>query len=459
MEDNTIKNQIISCHIGNLVNGLKALSDNRSLAQSICEAQLRVNCVRPKGQTLIGKFSKLLLPSSNSSNNANNNTSTFSEIDQIEQDRAEAKRRLEVAVKKLCKKSAKALKKPTEKNRQKAQQTLEDLNFETEIFYHRINHLSEQFAKLNKAIGLNGDNDLDFVPTAIYTSSTLKVLTAEMQLEMERTNKLPLTTIIEEDEEEFATTMPSLDLSPSTSVITKPVQRPSSSAPHLKYITELLAKVGDRLSLLSSYELNVEGVFGRGAQSTVHQAWLKMANGSKGSTIALKVQMVTARNFQDVLTEVNFIGGDTAVLRHPNILTASRCSLFKSHTSNFLGCHFYMALAFEPMADGSLADYVYDHWPKPFVAWNSSRQHQTRQHTSQQWHCENHRLWQGVYLKEEQEEAKEQRNKISAIRYTAPEKARARLEGGNSKQELMSFSPIPLCEASTPSELAVLSKS
>ena len=146
------------------------------------------------------------------------------------------------------------------------------------------------------------------------------------------------------------------------------------------------------------------------------------------------MQLVTVCRFRDILTEVNFIGGDTAVLRHPNILTASRCSLFKSHTSNFLGCHFYMALAFEPMADGSLADYVYDHWPKPFVAClmlqllnalsyihaqvfgknaddkliscytktsncyfvgNSSRQHQTRQHTSQQWHCENHRLWQG----------------------------------------------------------------
>ncbi|KAH9389193.1 hypothetical protein TYRP_008547, partial [Tyrophagus putrescentiae] len=362
-------------------------------------------------------------------------------------DRAEAKRRLEVAVKKLCKKSAKALKKPTEKNRQKAQQTLEDLNFETEIFYHRINHLSEQFAKLNKAIGQNSDNDLDFVPTAIYTSSTLKVLTAEMQLEMERTNKLPLTTIIEEDEEEFATTMPSLDLSPSTSVITKPVQRPSSSAPHLKYITELLAKVGDRLSLLSSYELNVEGVFGRGAQSTVHQAWLKMANGSKGSTIALKVQMVTARNFQDVLTEVNFIGGDTAVLRHPNILTASRCSLFKSHTSNFLGCHFYMALAFEPMADGSLADYVYDHWPKPFVAClmlqllNALSYIHAQGIVHDNIKPDNILLNNGtvkitdfgkaLYLKEEQEEAKEKRNKISAIRYTAPEKARARLNGGN----------------------------
>ena len=44
-----------------------------------------------------------------------------------------------------------------------------------------------------------------------------------------------------------------------------------------------------------------------------------------------------------------------------------------------------------------------------------------------------------MYLKEEQEEeAKEQRNKISAIRYTAPEKARARLEGGNSKQDELS---------------------
>ncbi len=64
---------------------------------------------------------------------------------------------------------------------------------------------------------------------------------------MERTNKLPLATIIEEDEEEF-----SLDLSPSTSVKTKPVQRPSSSAAHPKYITELLAKVGDRLSLFSA---------------------------------------------------------------------------------------------------------------------------------------------------------------------------------------------------------------
>ncbi|KAH9409199.1 hypothetical protein TYRP_023711, partial [Tyrophagus putrescentiae] len=392
MEDNTIKNQIISCHIGNLVNGLKALSDNRSLAQSIC----------------------------NSSNNASNNTSTFSEIDQIEQDRAEAKRRLEVAVKKLCKKSAKA----------------------------------EQFAKLKEAIGQNGDIDPDFVPTVIYTLSTLKVLTAEMQFEMERTNKLPLVTIIEEDEEEFATTMLSLDLSPSTSVKTKPVQRPSSTAPHPKYITELLAKVGDCLSLLSSYELNVEGVFGRGAQSTVHQAWFKMANGSKGSTIALKVQMVTARNFQDVLTEVNFIGGETAVLRHPNILTASRCSLFKSHTSNFLRCHFYMALALEPMADGSLADYVYDHWPEPFVAClmfavlNAlSYIHAQFTTTSNQtnilskMHRENHRLWQAFYLKEEQRRRQRTRNKISAIRYTAPEKARARLNGGNSKQESC---PLPL---------------
>ncbi|KAH9401456.1 hypothetical protein TYRP_016843, partial [Tyrophagus putrescentiae] len=377
----------------------------------------------------------------NSSNSANNNTNTFSKIDQIEQDRAEAKRRLEVAVKKLCKKSAKALKKPTEKNRQKAQQTLEDLNFETEIFYHRINHLSEQFAKLKEAIGQNGDIDPDFVPTVIYTPSTLKVLTAEMQLEMERTNKLPLATIIEEDEEEFATTMLFLDLSPSNSVKTKPVQRPSSSAAHPKYITELLAKVGDRLSPLCSYELNVKRVFGRGAQSTVHQAWLKMANGSKGSTIALKVQMVTARNFQDVLTEVNLISGNTAVLRHPNILTASRCSLFKSHTSNFLGCYFYIALALEPMADGSLADYVYDHWPEPFVACLMLQLLPALSYIHAQGIVhdnikpDNILLSNGtvkitdfgkaMYLKEEQEEeAKGRRCKINAIRYTAPEKAR-----------------------------------
>ncbi|KAH9398901.1 hypothetical protein TYRP_018286 [Tyrophagus putrescentiae] len=446
MEDDTIKNQIISCHIGNSVNGLKALSDNQSLAQSIRETQL--NCACPKKQTLLGKFGKLLLPSGNFSNNANNNTSTFSEIDQIEQDRAEAKRRLEVAVKKLCKKSAKALKKPIEKNRQKAQQTLENLNFETEIFYHRINHLSEQFAKLNKAIGQNGDIDPDFAPTAIYTPSTLKVLTAEIQLEMERTNKLPLATIIEEDEGEFATTMPSLDFSPSN-----PVYRPSPSTIHPKYIIELLAKVCDRLSPLSNYELNVMGVFGCGAQSTVHQAWLK-ANGSKGSAIALKVQLVTARRFRDVLTEVNLIGGETAVLRHQNILTASRCSLFKSHSSGLLGYHFYMALAFEPMADGSLADYVYDYWLEPFVACLMLQLLPALSYIHAQGIVHDNikpdnillnngtvkiaDFGKAMYLKEEQEEAQGRQGKTSAIRYTAPEKARARLDGGNSKQDELS---------------------
>ncbi|KAH9408500.1 hypothetical protein TYRP_012176 [Tyrophagus putrescentiae] len=377
----------------------------------------------------------------NSSNSANNNTNTFSKIDQIEQDRAESKRRLEVAVKKLCKKSAKALKKPTEKNRQKAQQTLEDLNFETEIFYHRINHLSEQFAKLKEAIGQNGDIDPDFVPTCLLLRCNLKWSAQTNFLWRQLLKRMKRSFL--------------LDLSLSTSVKTKPVQRPSSSAAHPKYITELLAKVGDRLSPLCSYELNVKRVFGRGAQSTVHQAWLKMANGSKGSTIALKVQMVTARNFQDVLTEVNLISGNTAVLRHPNILTASRCSLFKSHTSNFLGCYFYIALALEPMADGSLADYVYDHWPEPFVACLMLQLLPALSYIHAQGIVhdnikpDNILLSNGtvkitdfgkaMYLKEEQEEeAKGRRCKINAIRYTAPEKARARLNGGNSKQEKLS---------------------
>ena len=114
--------------------------------------------------------------------------------------------------------------------------------------------------QLSEAIEQNGDIDPDFVPTAIYTPSTLKVFTAEMQLEMERTNKLSLATIIEKDEKEFATTMPSLDFSPLN-----PVYRPWPSITHPKNIIELLAKVCDRLSPLSNYELNVKGVFGCGA--------------------------------------------------------------------------------------------------------------------------------------------------------------------------------------------------
>ncbi len=146
MEDDDVKDQIISYHIGNSVNGLKALSGNRNLVQSVQKTQPKENFISPRRQTLRGKFGKLMFPFSNPSNCAN---STFSIIDQIEQARVKSKRRLEVAVKELCEQSAKMLEALTEKNRQKAQQKLANLNTETERFYQFINRLSEQFAQLN----------------------------------------------------------------------------------------------------------------------------------------------------------------------------------------------------------------------------------------------------------------------------------------------------------------------
>ncbi|KAH9409208.1 hypothetical protein TYRP_010208 [Tyrophagus putrescentiae] len=304
MEDDDVKDQIISYHIGNSVNGLKALSGNRNLVQSVQKTQPKENFISPRRQTLRGKFGKLMFPFSNPSNCAN---STFSIIDQIEQARVKSKRRLEVAVKELCEQSAKMLEALTEKNRQKAQQKLANLNTETERFYQFIN-------RLNRAAQL----DTDFVPTAIYIPSMLKVLstTAEMQLETERVNsaeycyeRRTLAAVIEEkeneknEEDEF-----------------DPVQHLSSST-NPEYVKELLAKIGDRLTPLQNYAFIANGDFGSGSQGTVHQATRLEASKKGSTTIVLKVYLITACSFWEVITEVTFIAKSETVLRHPNILT------------------------------------------------------------------------------------------------------------------------------------------
>ena len=398
MEDDNIKDQTISYYISNTANGQKALSANRNLAMSIRKVQPEVNCTSPKRQTsLLGKFGKLMLlrpfsnPSNSSSNNTNNSSSSiFKEISQIEQARAEGKRRLEVAVMELCEQSAKMLEAPTEKSIQKAQLKLANLNTETERFYQLINRLSEQFAQLNAKADQLVDAQLDAVPipTAIYTLSMLKVLPTTAGMKVDETElvssleydyeKRILAAIIEEKEnlkdekDEFATalsSMPPFYLSLAVASETNPVQHPSSSSStptDPKYVKEMLAKIGDRLSFLQNYVLNVNCHFGSGAQGTVHQA--KLETDEKSSpTIALKVELITALTFRDIITEVTFIGGDT-VLRHPNILTANRCSLFKTKMIFYNDYFFHMALAFEPMIDGSLLDYVNYHWTEPFVA-------------------------------------------------------------------------------------------
>ncbi|KAH9389203.1 hypothetical protein TYRP_008559 [Tyrophagus putrescentiae] len=197
MEDDNIKDQTISYYISNTANGQKALSANRNLAMSIRKVQPEVNCTSPKRQTsLLGKFGKLMLfrPSSNPSNSSSNNTnnssnSIFKEISQIEQARTEGKRRLEVAVMELCEQSAKMLEAPTEKSIQKAQLKLANLNTETERFYQLINRLSEQFAQLNAKADQLVDAQLDAVPipTAIYTSSMLKVLPTTAGMKVDKT--------------------------------------------------------------------------------------------------------------------------------------------------------------------------------------------------------------------------------------------------------------------------------
>lgn len=113
--------------------------------------------------------------------------------------------------------------------------------------------------------------------------------------------------------------MSSLDLFPSTSNAS-PVQHLSSST-NPEYVKELLAKIGDRLTPLQNYAFIANGDFGSGSQGTVHQATRLEASKKGSTTIVLKVYLITACSFWEVITEVTFIAKSETVLRHPNILT------------------------------------------------------------------------------------------------------------------------------------------
>ncbi|XP_017492479.1 PREDICTED: spindle assembly checkpoint kinase-like, partial [Rhagoletis zephyria] len=110
-----------------------------------------------------------------------------------------------------------------------------------------------------------------------------------------------------------------------------------------------------------------------------------------------------------------------------------------------------MALAFEPMIDRSLADYVSNHWQEPFVACLMLQLLLAFSYLHSKGIVHNDvkpgnilvgngtvkiaDFGKAMYLEEElQEEGKP--NKNGTILYTAPEMARARLRDDNSKKEL-----------------------
>ncbi|KAH9395399.1 Protein kinase of the Mitotic Exit Network [Tyrophagus putrescentiae] len=340
-------------HIRHSIKGCKALDICRRLGNAIRYAQAD----HPS------------MPLSSNTNELCLSTSVRTKLEDIEIARAAGENQLRDVVVKMCDRSSFSIKYPTPERLMNVKEAITNLNNEIELFCKLIDHLSTQFEGLETskrskdALSL----DLTFVPQAIYSETVLK--TAAQSGEQLTETAL--------DEAKTAESSPSSSSSSSLESAETAVAKSAVASmnalmfnltfqmnPH--YVSYLLDLVGSHLTPLKSYTL--EGEFGCGGQGTVYRA-KELDDGTEGAgektsrLIALKVNCITRNSYRSVTREVMFVCREaSSSLQHPNILSSLYCSVFAVKKD------YFMALAFEPMFDGSLDKYVEFHWPDRYIA-------------------------------------------------------------------------------------------
>ncbi|KAH9403094.1 hypothetical protein TYRP_015861 [Tyrophagus putrescentiae] len=132
-----------------------------------------------------------------------------------------------------------------------------------------------------------------------------------------------------------------------------------ANSSHPKFVQCILKETQSYLTPLKNYKMT--GKFGKGGQGIVYKA--KLAGDSADRLIALKVETLNGCSIRDVISEIFFTSPE--LLSHPNILSSEHCSIFQIFEQSD---KYYMALAFQPMEDGSLVLYWRDHWSERYIA-------------------------------------------------------------------------------------------
>lgn len=319
--ENSIRDSTIKYHIRTSVNGWRALEANRRLAQSL-QLSMAIYPKTPSELQKRGAVETEFFPP----------TAVGDQLDGMENARLQGKKRLQKAVLKMLKQSSKTLKTPTEKVLKKLNRDILALETEVELFHRLTNRLSRQFSELEeteraKSCRAPTSGPVVHVQLATYNSSEF-----EGGIKVKNGGQA--------------------DSAPTAN-------HPRSLHPHFVYY--LLEETRSLLTPIESYTF--EGKFGKGGQGQVHRAKLMVTKSGDQSTevIALKVEPIIIFTYHEVIGEVGFTSSER--LRHPNILTSEKCSIFRTLQGGY-----YMALSFKPMVDGSLQNYTRDHWEERYIA-------------------------------------------------------------------------------------------
>ena len=379
--EETVAERTLRQFVSHLPNGTQALDSNRRLAQSL---QMYLN-IYSQTPSFSQEGNQLFLP----------RISIANKIASLEINRVDGVKRLQKAVSEMREQSVMTLEKPTEENHQKLQYTTARMKAHLNLFHAMINDLSEQFARFETNQRSVQQKDAAFGLTLLVAQA------------------LYPPTVIEPKKKNAVNSVLAAELSNSS---------------HPNFVQCVLKNTKSYLTPLKNYKLT--GEFGKGAQGIVYKA--KLAGDSADRLVALKVETLNGCSIQGVIGEVSFTS--PKLLSHPNILNSEYCSIFQifEHPNKY-----YMAVAFQPMEDGSLALYWRDHWPERYIACvmkqvlkgfayihsmvsgsvfvdkdkdvitinmslspagHRSQRHQTGQYSSAQWQCENCRLWQSKRL-------------------------------------------------------------
>ncbi|KAH9390607.1 RasGEF [Tyrophagus putrescentiae] len=313
--EETVAERTLRQFVSHLPNGTQALDSNRRLAQSL---QMYLN-IYSQTPSFSQEGNQLFLP----------RISIANEIANLEINRVDGVKRLQKAVSEMYEQSVMTLEEPTEENHQKLQYTTARMKAHLNLFHEMINNLSEQFAKFETNQRSVQQKDAAFgltllVAQALYSPTEL--------------------TVIEPKKKNAVNSVLAAELSNSS---------------HPNFVQCVLKNTKSYLTPLKNYKLT--GEFGKGAQGIVYKA--KLAGDSADRLVALKVETLNGCSIQGVIGEVSFTS--PKLLSHPNILNSEHCSIFQifEHPNKY-----YMALAFQPMEDGSLALYWRDHWPERYIA-------------------------------------------------------------------------------------------
>lgn len=309
--------EILKHHLSQYPEGVAALDLNRALQARLAEASSSQFYEQLALSSASSRLSRLLWPVVPCEATA--------ELGRLESARRRGERALVDSVRRLCKRTAKLTRRPEDKARLvKAQLAITSLAVEAGSFHTLLTGLQAQFEAFQKEHlkkekenkkrekKEKGEDDMMEVPQGTYDRTKILLLSSLEKYLLVEKPELPY---------------------------------------YVQYVLGRLTG-GGRLAPMEDYTFSSK-VIGVGGQGKVHLARGESDDRAPRSPwYALKVEKITAANHESVAREVWAVTSEW--LRHENLLTALKCSIFSALDFSY----YAVALKFEHLPDGSLAEYV-----------------------------------------------------------------------------------------------------